>query len=105
MYAKTQILVCDDVLFLHAKGSIKQMRLIKEASSTRRIIVFYQYVCILTVYQKWLDPSKQWVQTLHLGKPIASISVSSVLNFNEVSPKRERMRSTNSLYSGESVFE
>ena len=41
LYAKTQVLVCDDALFLHAKGSIKQMRLIKEDSSIRRIIVFY----------------------------------------------------------------
>lgn len=39
----------------------------------------------------------------HLGKPIASIKVSSVLNFNEESPKRSAMTLTIFSYSGEPV--
>ena len=33
-------------------------------------------------------PSKQWVQSLHFGRPIAFTKVSNLLNFNEVRPKR-----------------
>ena len=53
--------------------------------------------------QKWLEPSKQWVHTLHLGKPMALMSVSMVLNFSEVRFRRLRISSTMARYSGESV--
>ena len=39
------------------------------------------FLCVSYLYQKQLEPSKQCVQTLHLGSPIASIKVSRVLNW------------------------
>ena len=53
--------------------------------------------------QKQDEPSKQCVQTLHLGSPMAFINVSSELNFSDVSPKRSRIISTIFSYSGEPV--
>ena len=48
-------------------------------------------------------PSKQWVQSLHFGKPMALTSVSSLLKRNVVRPKRLRISSTMRVYCGESV--
>ena len=52
----------------------------------------YSSACSSSVYA--LDPSKQWVHTLHFGKPMAAMSCSMVLNFSDVSPSSRRISST-----------
>lgn len=71
-----------------------------------RIILFQDDSCLrFPLYSVQPEPSKQWVQSLHFGSPMALTKFSSLLNCKEVSPNRCRIISTIRLYSGEPVVE
>ena len=75
--------------------AIRPHIILSGAKSPITILAMQPHVYLLSPNnQKWLEPSKQWVHTLHLGKPMALMRVSMVLKRREVRPKRRRISST-----------